>query len=268
MFQNMIMSSFLVSVIFVLLFFCSETQSGSMNESLNKHDITEVSVDVQHNMYFNHDGDQPIALKETASASTNPPTLVKKDDGTHGSCFLSLNSSGQVHQKCIDKLKSTDMTLKDIDINVDPEKVQPNDIGMFCNIWIKMAVCLINSTCDACSDEGALVESFIKEETRKLYDRKCGNTSVTFEPLQAVLCDVTVSTKTGLIISIVVLSIVLTFQCILTCLLVSRGKKAENKGEKEKETQTSAMKNSSSKVKSAKSKQNPGKPQKLSKVGK
>lgn len=135
-----------------------------------------------------------------------------------------------------------------------------------------MAVCVINTTCEQCLDEGALVEQFIKEETRKLYHRKCKNTSITFDALKPILCNVTVSTKTGLIIGIVVLSILLIFQCILTCLLVSRGKKAENKGEnkseKEKETKMSAMAISSNKVMSTKSKLNPGKLQKHSKVGK
>lgn len=259
-------STLQVIAMFVLVFyFC--TPFSASNEGLENKNASAPDDDHHHHMYF----DQDAELKGTPVTKEPPPhpTSSSASDETHGSCFLSLNSTGKVHQKCIDKLKSTDSTLKDIDIDLDPEQVKHNDIGMYCSIWIKIAACVINTTCDQCADEGALVEHFIKEETRKLYERKCQGTSASFAPLQPVLCDVTVSTKTGLIISVIVLSLLLLVFCTFTCVLASRlnKKQTADKPEKEKESRTSVTKGAvaSSKVnKSSQSKQM----QKNSKMGK
>lgn len=266
------MSAFQMIAIFVVVYFFVQPSAGK--ESLENGNVS-ASNDDHHDVYFDHYAElkgEPAAKAGTTSSPVPNGSGGGKDDDTHGSCFLSLNSTGQVHQKCIDKLKLADSTLKNINIDLDPEQVKLNDIGMYCSIWIKMAVCLVNTTCAQCADEGALVEHFIKEETRKLYERKCRNTSVTFAPLNRVLCDVTVSTKTGLIIAVVVLSLLLLVNCTFICLLASRlnKKQTADKQEKEKESQASvAQAVASSKAnKSSHSKQNPGKLQKQSKVGK
>ncbi|KAH9408449.1 hypothetical protein TYRP_012124 [Tyrophagus putrescentiae] len=156
---------------------------------------------------------------------------------TYGSCYLELNTTGDLANSCLKKT-NTDGSI--VNVFLLPDLVKPADIGMYCSIWIKAKLCEIKSTCEKCPNEGALAEHFLKDSARRRYDKYCHNTQVTFGPLEVTLCDVTPSSKTGLIITVVVLVAIILGLCAFICFFAPIGGKGGGKGKGGGEKTTSS----------------------------
>lgn len=164
---------------------------------------------------------------EVDGEEESKPSFAKKENTllseasklgpTYGSCYLELNGTGDLSNVC---LKQTNADNSVINVFLSPEEVKPADIGMFCSLWIKAKLCEIRSTCEKCPNEGALAEHFLKDSARQRYIKYCHNTEVTFSPLEVTLCDVTPTSKTGLIVTVVVLVLILIAQCAFICFCI------------------------------------------------
>lgn len=199
--------------------------SESTNFEVPLVPLVESNSDASNQVDGEDNPESSFARDANSSPDEKPPS--PKAGPTYGSCYLELNGTGDLANSCL-KQQNSDHSI--VNVFLSPDEIKPADIGMFCSLWIKAKICEIKSTCEKCPNEGALAEHFLKDSARRRYDKYCHDTEVTFSPLEGTLCDVTPSSKTGLIISVVVLVFFVIAQCAFICFIPSGGKAKKLEG--------------------------------------